>query len=415
MKIFTFTFGCRVNQSETESLREQLIAGGHEAVEEIASADLCLVNTCTVTRMADRDALKLLRRVRRENPLAQLVVTGCYATRAPEELRREFPDARIVGNADKTDLPTLLGCPPVSGEFKVADFNGRARAFVKIQDGCNMHCTYCIIPAIRPTLSSKPFPELRQEILGLAASGYREVVLCGIRLGRYLSVDEDGRRVDFAEAVRRLCALPGDFRIRLSSLEITDLTDRLLAILVASEGRLCPSFHLPLQSASDTVLKGMERWYSSGFYARRVEALWKASPEAGLFTDIMVGFPNETEADFEASMSFLERNRFSGLHVFRFSSRPGTPAAELTPLPDEVLIERSRRMHELDRSLRLAFARRSAGATRRVVVEDMGEAVADNFLRVRLEGDRPPPGSMVWAKVGEGGATPLASTRGVGL
>src|SRR5262249_22203157 len=178
---------------------------------DFESADLCVVNTCTVTREADKDALRLLRRISRRNPSARLVVTGCLASRSPQEILEAAPAAVVVGNEGKENLPAMLGCSPAPGFAGITGFHGRTRAFVKVQDGCNMHCAYCIIPSIRPTLSSKPYQELEREVAGLVDGGIQEIVLCGVRLGRYLVRDSSGRRVDFVAMLDRLLTLPGDF------------------------------------------------------------------------------------------------------------------------------------------------------------------------------------------------------------
>ena len=385
MKFFFHTFGCRVNQYDTEKLRESLLrAPGAANEDDFAHADVCVVNTCTVTEEADKDARKLLRQITRRNPSAKLVVTGCLASREPEKLREEFPAAHVVGNLDKDEIPSLLGCSTVAPGFGLSTFHGHSRAFVKVQDGCNMHCTYCIIPEVRPELSCRPYPEVEAEVKTLLANGYNEIVLCGVRLGRYL-VWHDDKRIDLAGLTERLMALPGDFRVRYSSLEITDLTDRVITLLAESNGRFCPSFHLPLQSGTDSVLRRMKRWYSVDFYRRRVAALRARVPDAGIFTDVMHGFPGETEAEFEETVAFLKELKFSGLHVFRYSRREGTPAAaEADQVPEQEKRRRADVLHALDKEFRKEFAARAVGTRRRVVVENPGDALTDHFLKVRL-------------------------------
>ncbi|MBI4349269.1 MAG: tRNA (N(6)-L-threonylcarbamoyladenosine(37)-C(2))-methylthiotransferase MtaB [Elusimicrobia bacterium] len=412
MKVFLHTFGCRVNQYETEQLRERLLAGGGTSTGDFSTADVCVVNTCTVTRAADQDALRLIRRISRRNPAARLVVTGCLASRSPEEILAAAPHAIVRGNDGKREVAEALGCSTAPAAAGIRGFADRARAFVKVQDGCNMTCTYCIIPSVRPTLSSRPVEDVLAEVRGLIEGGYREVVLCGIRLGRYLAQHE-GRRVDFNGLLERLLALPGDFRIRLSSFEITDVTDRFLGVAEESAGRLCPSFHLPLQSGSDAVLTRMERWYSAGFYEKRVLALKGRFPRAGLFTDVMVGFPGETEADFEATLSILERMGFCGLHIFPFSAREGTPAAKWEPVVVATVERRMARIRELDGRLRRAFAARAVGERRRVLVEggaDGAWGTAEDFLKIRL--DRDPGPGFAWVTVGHAEADVAVGTIG---
>ena len=385
MRVFWKTFGCRVNQVETQALRERCEAPGAAEAASFEEADACVVNTCTVTAEADAEALRLLRRISRRNPAARLIVTGCLATRDPGSVREAAPHAEIVGNAEKAGLPALLGCSPVPASFGVTGLRSRSRAFVKIQDGCNMGCAFCVIPAIRPALSCKPWPELLAEVNGLVSAGRPEIVLCGIRLGRYLSRDEAGRRLDLVGALERLLELPGAFRLRLSSLEITDATDRLLALMGASGGKLCPSLHLPLQSGSTAVLRRMRRWYSAEFYRRRAEAFLAAVPKAALFADVIVGFPGETDAEHAESLAFAEDAGFSGLHVFRHSSRPGTDAAVLAPLPERTQARRAAQWRALDERLRAAFAARLVGQRRVVVPElDGGQALTEDFAAVRL-------------------------------
>lgn len=376
-------------------MRERLLADGtSRAVEDFESADLCVVNTCTVTAQADNEALRLIRRIARRNPSARLVVTGCLASRDPAAILREAPGAVVVGNEGKDAIPAMLGCS--AAPAGVTGLDGRSRAFVKIQDGCNMNCAFCVIPSIRPVLSCKPYPELEAETRGLIEKGVPEIVLCGVRLGRYLSRDEAGRRVDFVAALERLSALPGDFRIRLSSLEITDVTDRLIGLMASSGGRICPSLHAPLQSGSEGVLRRMKRWYSAEFYARRIAALKKRLPDIGLFADVMVGFPGETEAEHRESRDFIAGIGFSGLHVFRYSSRPGTSAARLEQVLQGVILDRAQELRELDGVLRTSFAAKAVGSVRRVVTEVAGpEALAEDFLTVRLN-ERPGPG---WRQV----------------
>lgn len=402
MRVYLKTFGCRVNQAEGEGLKEKLLSDGFTtAVSDFEKADLCVLNTCTVTVEGDEDALRLARRIARRNPAAKLVVTGCLATRSPSEVLKAAPHALVVGNADKDAIPALLGCRPVPDEAGLKAFSGRARAFIKVQDGCDMSCTYCIIPSVRPVLSSKPASQVLEEARGLVARGYSELVLCGIRLGRYLSED-GGRRVDFPGLLERLMALPGRFRVRLSSFEVTDVTERFLDVASAGGERFCPSFHLPLQSGSEAVLRRMERWYTAAFFARRVESLRRRFPDAGLFTDLMTGFPGESRTEHSESRNFVETLGFSGLHVFRFSARAGTPAARRPDiLPDAVAVSRARELRALDESLRSAFARSNIGRERSVVLETRGRdgtGLTEHFLRVRLSSPGG-PGALVRARV----------------
>lgn len=394
MRYYFKTFGCRVNQYETQGLRERLTsAPGARGVDDWAEADLAVINTCTVTEEADKDALRLLRKIARRNPAARLVVTGCLASRDPESILKAAPAAQVVGNDGKEHIPAMLGCS--AAPSVVHGLHTRTRAFVKVQDGCNMHCAFCVIPEIRPRLSSRPLAEVEAEVRGLIGSGRSEIVLCGIRLGRYLTEDSDGRRVDLPGLLERLAELPGEFRLRLSSLEITDLTDRLIELTAASGGRICPSFHLPLQSGSNAVLKRMDRWYSAEFYARRVEALRARLPRAGLYGDVIAGFPGETSDEFGETAAFIRGMEFSGLHVFRYSRRRGTPAAVLKgQIPEAALKARAAALRELDGALRGNFALAAVGEERTVVRtprRGTPEGLTEDFLTAILETD-PGPG-----------------------
>ncbi len=380
-----------MNQAEGESLRASLLSGGSTEAEGFEDADVCVVNTCTVTAEADREALALLRRVVRRNPAARLVVTGCLATRDPELVRGAAPSAVLIGNDAKASIPAMFGCSPAPAEAALPSVSGRSRAFLKVQDGCNMDCAYCTIPSIRPDLSSVSLTELLVKTRALASAGVPEIVLCGIRLGRYLWREPGEARVDLGGLVSRMLEIPGDFRIRLSSLEVTDATDRLLSLMAESNGRLCPSLHLPLQSGSDAVLKRMKRWYSVEFFRRRVDRYRELVPEGALFTDVITGFPGETDAEHRESLEFVRALNFDGLHVFRYSARPGTSAAALKPLNPALIRERSDEWRALDAARRAAHAARAAGRESVVVPELSGRhGLTEDFLTVALERPLPP-------------------------
>ncbi len=375
-----------MNQAEGDSLKAALLSGGAAESEGFETADLCLVNTCTVTAEADREALALLRKITRRNPAARLVVTGCLATRDPALVRGAAPHATVVGHEDKAGIPALLGCAPAPAEAALPAVSGRSRAFLKIQDGCNMECAYCTIPSIRPTLASVPVEELLAKTRAYADAGVPEIVLCGVRLGRYLRRD-GGARVDLAGLIARMLDVPGDFRVRLSSLEVTDATDRLFALMNSSRGRLCPHLHLPLQSGCDATLARMKRWYSAEFYRRRAHAYRDAVPEGSLFADVIAGFAGETDAENAASVDFARELGFDGLHVFRYSPRPGTPAAAWKAPAERAVRARADEWRALDADRRAAHARRAVGQKRVLAPAlDGREGVSEDFLTVRVAG-----------------------------
>ena len=381
---FLRTFGCRVNQAETEELRARLDAAGCSAARSLAEADVCIVNTCTVTRDADREALKFLRRAGRENPRARLLVTGCLAARSSADIRKAAPQARIVANDDKGAIAQAFGLPPEQPRTFAPD---RARALLKVQDGCDGACAYCVVPQARPRLWSMDPATAESRVRGLAAAGVPEIVLCGIRLGRYR---HEG--VGLTGLLARLLLIPGAFRLRLSSLELAEADDALAALIAASSGRLCPHLHLPLQSGCEATLRRMNRPYRAAAFARRAASLRRQAPALALFTDIITGFPGETEAEFRESLAFVRSLDLCGLHVFRFSSRPGTPAAAMPdPVEPSVARERLASWRGLDRELRQAHRRRAAGQ-RRVVAPLRGgiRALTEDFLEVILERPLPP-------------------------
>lgn len=374
LSYFLRTFGCRVNQAETDGLRARLAAAGCSAAPSLAEAGLCVVNTCAVTRDAEREALKFLRRLGRENPRARIIVTGCMARRSPEDIRRAAPQARVVADAagEALDLPPA---PPRA----VPD---RSRALLKVQDGCDGSCAYCVVPRVRPRLSSLSLAAAEDRVRGLAAAGVPEIVLCGIRLGRYR---HEG--VDLTGLLERLLRIPGAFRLRLSSLEVLEADEALAGLIAGSGGRLCPHLHMPLQSGSETVLRRMNRPYTAAVFARRLEALRRRAPALALYSDIIAGFPGETEAESRESLAFVRRLGLCGLHVFRYSARAGTRAAFL---PDQVpaVAARQRRDQwlELDRDLRRRHARQAVGQERVAVPLKAGaQALTEDFLTVQLD------------------------------
>jgi threonylcarbamoyladenosine tRNA methylthiotransferase MtaB len=334
--------------------------------------------------------LTLARRITRRNPAARLVVTGCLATRDPALVREAAPAAIIVGNEGKAALPALLGCSAAPPDSWSPALSGRSRAFLKVQDGCNMSCAYCTIPSVRPTLSCVPVSELLRRSAALIADGVPELVLCGVRLGRYLWREPGEKRVDLAGLVEKILELPGNFRVRLSSLEVTDATDRLFALMNSSGGRLCPHLHLPLQSGCEATLKRMRRWYSAEFYRRRAEAYRSTVVEGSLFADVMTGFPGETDAEHEESIAFARVVGFEGLHIFRYSSRPGTEAAAWKAPSPASVAARAAQWRDLDARFRAEHRSRSFGRARMAAPSlDGREGVTEDFLTVAFAESSP--------------------------
>jgi threonylcarbamoyladenosine tRNA methylthiotransferase MtaB len=409
-KYFVQNFGCRATQADGAALESLLDARGLDPAAERAAADLVILNTCTVTSSADDDVRQTIRRVHRENPEARILVTGCYAQRAPEELAGMPGVEWVVGNSHKTriaDLVTLRapadGAAPYHGQIHVGDIfaqhdflsapvedaaGDRTRPNLKIQDGCNNRCSFCVIPFVRGRSRSAPAADVVEQVRGLARR-YREVVLSGINLGRWGR--EPGSQMRLSGLVRLLLRDTDVERLRLSSVEPMDFSDDLLS-LVAEEPRLAKHVHAPLQSGSDRVLRRMHRKYRPRHYADRVTKARQMMPEAAIGADVMVGFPGETDAEFEESRQFIAAMPFTYLHVFTYSERPGTPAADdpaTVPMP--LRKERNRVLRELAAAKNREFRQSMVGRTlSAVTLHEAGTALTGNYLKVELAAAREP-------------------------
>jgi threonylcarbamoyladenosine tRNA methylthiotransferase MtaB len=373
MRLKTHTLGCKVNQYETEFVREGLLGIGYRDAADREPADLCIVNTCTVTAEGDSKSRQVIRRLARENPASKIVVMGCYATRAPEEVAGLPNVTEVV--TDKRELPDLLGRFGVTDvPTGISGFGRRHRAYVKVQDGCLLRCTFCIIPYVRPQLASRPLPHILDEVRRLVDRGYREVVLTGIHLGHY-GVDWNRgapreRWTRLSHLVRAIAALPGDFRVRLSSIEATEVTRELIDVMAEHPDKVCPHLHISMQSGSDGVLRRMHRRWGSRRFIDRCRLLQERLDRPAITTDVIVGFPGETDAEFAETVDVCREVGFSKIHSFPFSARRGTPAATM---PDQVDPHvKQARVQELaivEASLRDAYFASLRGMTLRVLVE----------------------------------------------
>jgi len=406
-KFRTVTLGCKVNQYETQYLREGLARLGYREAEQHERADLCIVNTCTVTAEADYKSRKVIRALARQNPNARIIVTGCYATRASGEVAGLPGVVAVV--TDKRELPDLLRRLGLAElPLGISKFVGRHRAWVKVQDGCTMRCSYCIVPKVRPNLWSRPADQVLQEVQRLAAAGYREIVLAGVHLGHY-GLDFSGgkglKRPDLAWLVGRLALLEGDFRIRLSSLDPSEITPELIRLMAEWPHRICAHLHLPLQSGSDRVLKRMRRSYSLDFYQKQCSAIRDRSPDLAITTDLIVGFPGETEEDFAATCRAAEQLGFAHLHVFRYSRRQGTPAANMPDqVPEQVKQRRAGELGQLGQKLRNDYLKRLLGRNLQVLVQCPVDGLPNRWLgicseyaTVELEASASEEGKLIWA------------------
>ncbi len=400
MKVYFKTVGCRVNQVETESLREKFAALGHSAADAPEDADLVVVNTCSVTEKADRDCVAFLRRTAAANPKAAIAVTGCLATLEPAKILAAAPGATLFTNKEKENIPAQLCGTAAPGDFfSVTRSHGKARAFMIVQDGCNLKCAYCLVNLARSELRSKPLEAAVAEVKKLVAAGFAEVVLCGTRLGIY-NCKRTGATL--AGLMARLTSLEGNFRLRFSSIESEELTPELLKVLKAAGPKFCGYFHLPLQAGSDRVLNAMGRLYDTARYKAKVEELRHIFPGVGIYADIIAGYPTETEEDFERALEFVRDCALSGLHVFSFSARPGTRAAALRALPQRTVAARSAALRALDGELRAAYAASMLGKETTVLAlknkEGRALALASNFVNVEFCGPLK-PGTLLRCRV----------------
>lgn len=418
-KIFLQSFGCRASQADGAALEAAFAEKGYQRAGGAGSADLIVLNTCTVTATADADLRQVVRRVHHENPTAQLVLTGCYAQRAPEELAALPGVLLVVGNSDKTRLPELLeDVAPYHGRVVVGDLGGqsvflsapvqgagpeRTRPNLKVQDGCNNRCSFCIIPGVRGRSRSMPLQQVLQEVRQLAER-YREIVLTGINLGRWGR--EPGVRSRLVDLVRTLLSETDVARLRISSVEPMDLSDELLELMASSE-RIAAHIHAPLQSGSDAVLRRMRRRYRARHYADRVRRGRELMPDAAIGADVMAGFPGETEEEFAETVRLIQEMPFTYLHVFTYSERPGTPAAEEVQVPGGERKRRTRILQALSQEKNAAFRARMVGKTLpAVTLEERCAALTSNFLKVQLAQVHP-PNELVEVRIGAVSATGL--------
>jgi len=428
MKVALYTLGCKLNQAETESLARDLHRAGFQLVPRDAVADVYVANTCTVTHVADRKSRQWLRQARRKNPHALVIATGCYAQRSRTELasladiivdnpgKNRLVEIIRGGTRSPSEIVSSARAETTAGERRAAhgrqdtsqwdceipfdnpssrhplteaSGTGRIRSLVKIQEGCESHCAYCIVPLVRPREYSLPADHILAEIRERVAEDYQEVVLTGTNVGRY--GDNDTRLHDL---IRQILEKTDIKRLRLSSLQPSELSRELCALW--EDRRLCRHFHLALQSGSDAVLRLMGRRYTIREYQRTVELIGANIPDAAITTDVIVGFPGETSQQFEESYSFCRQAAFATIHVFPFSDRPGTPAARMPDrVKDGAKQERTQRMLELSRACQQSFRRRFLGRSMSVLWErettpgsGTYSGLTDNYIRVFAQSDR---------------------------
>ncbi|MDX9870830.1 MAG: tRNA (N(6)-L-threonylcarbamoyladenosine(37)-C(2))-methylthiotransferase MtaB [Clostridia bacterium] len=410
------TLGCKVNQNETAAMAALFAAAGYEVVEFTQEADIYVLNTCTVTHLADRKSRQLIRRCHKLNPDALIAVTGCYAQVAPQEVEKIEGVHLVVGNPGKKRivelveearpglLPETLPEEDTFAEIASDTLTERARAYLKVQDGCEQYCAYCIIPYARGHLKSRTPDSALNEAGRLIDAGCREIVLTGIHLGLYGRDRGDGLTLE--KLLAQLLPLSKDTRWRLSSLEPLELSAGILRQMQEYDN-FCPHLHLPLQSGHDEILRAMNRPYTTGDYRQAAEKARAALPDIALTTDLIVGFPGETEQHFAATLEFIEEMAFSRMHIFKYSPRRGTPAATFPhQVPAGVKEERSRQARLLADKIEAQYAKRFHGKILQVLAEQQDhagiwEGHSENYLQVYFDGNTIAKGEIVRVRLQE--------------
>jgi len=393
MKKFSIkTLGCRVNQYDTQYVREQLLRAGWKEPEEGEGSDLCVINTCTITEKSDTKAKYFLRQARRENPNAKIVLTGCFT----DKMRQLDGVDVFVSNLDKDQFLVKTGLVSkeeafeiLGSNFHISQFEGRTRAFVKVQDGCDAYCSFCIVPFTRGRSKSRSVEQLLQEVRALVLNGYQEVVLTGVHLGSYGLKKEDPNSL--ADVIETISQIPGLKRLRLSSLEPMGLTPELIKRLSQLKN-LCPHFHLPVQSGNNRVLEQMRRHYTVEGFQHHADLIYKYFNQPSISTDIIVGFPTETEVEFQDTMHLAKAVQFSKTHIFPYSHRKGTLASRMEAVPQKILDERVKQLTELTDQLAYEHKLPFIGKEQDVLIEEKDkqgnlQGFTPNYLKVRFPGE----------------------------
>lgn len=402
-KIAFYTLGCKVNQADTASMENLFLRSGHQLVSFDGEADVYIINTCVVTNTGQRKSRQTIHRAIRKNPNALIVVTGCYPQTAAEEVKAIAGVDMIIGNQDRAQIVQLveerlahrqtdtldavhkLTASTAFEEMAAGDITDKTRAFLKIQEGCNQFCTYCIIPYARGPLRSRSLESICTETQRLISAGFKEIVLIGIHLGCYGKENPDGPTL--YDAVKTVLDVPGVQRLRLGSLESVEVEPRLLT-LMQEDARFCRHLHLPLQSGCDKTLQAMHRPYTTVKFKTLLADIKTRVPDIAITTDVIAGFPGETEADFETTCKFAESCGFSKMHIFPFSARKGTPAEKFAgAVTEAVKKERADILGRIDETMHKTFLQAMVGQTAEVLFEqpageDYFEGLTGNYQRV---------------------------------
>jgi threonylcarbamoyladenosine tRNA methylthiotransferase MtaB len=422
-RFYIYTFGCRCNQADSAAIRQDLLHHSMTETETHQDADIIVVNTCTVTHKSDQQVRQTVRRFHRDNPAADIIVTGCYAERSPDALASIEGVSFVIGNVEKERLadiicqcksrerlqPSIIHTPIASAAVckihSMAETGGKTRPVLKIQDGCNSRCSYCIVPSVRGPSRSALAEDVLAEVKALIRNGFQEIVLTGVHLGSFGR--EPGSRTSLFELLRRIVELPGLCRIRLSSIEPMQF-DRDIVRLAAENPAFAHHFHIPVQSGSDRILRKMHRPYIAAQFLDLVKYIRSEIPDAGIGADILTGFPGETEEDFAITCELLQNSPLTYLHVFPFSPREGTAAYSFPDrVPSKIVKQRLTQLLDLSRDKNLNFRRQFLGRKLSAITlskdENMGDSVVltGNYIHAHVSGLAEPPNVLVAIRIDE--------------
>lgn len=395
------TLGCKVNQYETQSIREQFIGYGFKELNNHKPADVYIVNTCTVTHRADRDSFNFIRRIKKENPNSKIVVTGCLTEFGQAEINKIDKNIIIIKNKDKNIILEILkikNLKPITHNSQlITFFKNHTRAFLKIQDGCNNFCSYCIVPFVRGKPTFRDLKEIKKEANILVNKGVKEIVLTGICLGSHPQL---------VEIIAELEKIPNLLRIRLSSIEANDVNDKLIKKIKTSK-KLCRHLHIPMQSGDDRILELMNRKYTTQDYLKLVKKIRRNIPKIAITTDIIVGFPTEDEISFKNTINFLKKIKPSRMHIFSFSPRQNTPAYNLEPkVNPRIVKERYSILKKLSDKLSYDYHKKFLNKKLDVLIEGktkekngFWEGYSDNYIRVFVKSNKNLQNHLIWLKI----------------
>ncbi|MDR3307093.1 MAG: MiaB/RimO family radical SAM methylthiotransferase [Endomicrobium sp.] len=369
-KYFIYTFGCKVNQYESQLISEKFKKNNFERALKPEEADVIILNSCTVTAKADKECQYFIRKLSKLSCKPKITLTGCLVKNKNVSLSKMFPNIEIV-----TDKTTLFND---SQKQTVSGFDKHSRVFLKIQDGCDSFCSYCIVPRVRNVLWSKPENEVISEIINLVKTGYGEIVLTGIHIGKY--------KGGLSSLIEKIVQIDLDFRIRISSIEMNEIDDKLIELMKTNPNKICRHLHIPLQSGSEKILKEMNRKYSKKNFEEKTLEIIKALPDLALTTDIIAGFPGETEKHHKETCEFVKKLPFAGFHIFRYSDREGTKASQFkNKVPSTEIKNRSKDLFEIDLIKRKIFLSNNLKTKRKAVKIGVNKALTDNYIRVETD------------------------------